>query len=86
MWLNYIDLAPARISGSNTLKNSFTLTKQIVRMKSLASSSRMLIVDTNEIFPRAMNVATALRSHYGCQMINLKLQAGAVLNMCDGIT
>ena len=46
----------------------------------------MLIVDTNEISPLAMNVATALRSHYGCQMINLKPQAGAVLNMCDGIT
>ena len=76
MWLNYIDLAPALISGSN----------KIVRMKLMASSSRMLIVDTNEIFPRAMNVATALRSHYGCQMINLKPQAGALLNMCDGIT
>ena len=24
MWLIYIDLAPRRISGSNTLKNSFT--------------------------------------------------------------
>ena len=85
MWLNYIDLAPALISGSNTFFhiNKTNCEDEIIGILQLHVDCRY-----KRDFPpcNEMNVATALRSHYGCQMINLKPQAGAVLNMCDGIT
>ena len=81
MWLNYIDLAPALISGSNTF---FHINKTNCEDEIIGILQSNVDCRYKRDFPPCKECSNG--SKKPLWMINLKPQAGAVLNMCDGIT